>query len=39
MKKYEDRLLTALFGVLIACMAIYVVVVVICISLLLGGNL
>ena len=39
MKKYEDRLLTALFGVLLACMVIYVIVVVICISLLLGGNL
>lgn len=39
MKKYEDRLLTTLFGVLIACMVIYVVVVVLCISLLLGGNL
>ena len=32
-------ILTALFGVLLACMVIYVIVVVICISLLLGGNL
>lgn len=39
MNKYEDRLLLTLFGVLIACMVMYIVVVVFCIFPLLGGNL